>query len=80
MNTVFSPVSRVASHVSLWGKSANPGQSDNKPGRTLHIDAEEFSDHMLRDIGLRDGRRSRGEQPEQNDLNALLREYTKRSL
>jgi hypothetical protein len=80
MNTLSTPLSHVATHVSWWSRIANPANKEGEIEEQSYIDAEDFSDHMLRDIGLRDGRPMRGERPEPNDLNSLLRDYTKRFL
>ena len=80
MNVVSSPVSPAASHVSWWSKFANPDKSDGKHGHPSNIDTDDFSDHMLRDIGIRDGRPTRGDQRDPNDWNSLFNDYTKRSL
>ncbi len=80
MSTVSSPVSQAASHVSWWSKFANPGQSEGKRGQPSDIDTDDFSDHMLRDIGIRDGRATRGDARDQNDWNSLFDNSIKRSL
>jgi hypothetical protein len=80
MNTVSTPLSQAVSQVSWWSRIANPVKPDGEIEEQSYIDAEDFSDHMLRDIGLRDGRPMRGERPEPNDLNSLFRDYTKRFL
>ncbi|ATU92999.1 hypothetical protein [Phyllobacterium zundukense] len=80
MNTVSTPLSKVVSHGSWWSRIANPAKPDNNNEQSSPIDAEDFSDHMLRDIGLHDGRPMRGERPEPNDLTELFKDYTKRSL
>jgi hypothetical protein len=80
MNTVSSPVSQAASHVTWWSRIAHQGKSEVRRETPPHIDTDEFSDHMLRDVGLRDGRPVRGERSHPDDLNSVLRDYTKRSL
>lgn len=44
------------------------------------MDTEDFSDHMLRDIGLYDGRAIRGQRTDHDDLSNLLRDHPKRFL
>lgn len=80
MNTVSTPLSHVATHGSWWSRIANPVKPNGTQDKPSYIDTGDFSDHMLRDIGLHDGRPMRGDRQEPNDLNAVLNDYPARSL
>ena len=78
MNALSASLSRAASQVSWW-MGANPTR-DIEEGRPAAIDTEELSDHMLRDIGIVDGRPVRGERQVIDDLDALYQSGPKRFL
>jgi len=80
MNPVLTALSNVTSHTSWWNRIANTWTSDNDESEVVHIDTEDFSDHMLRDIGIIDGRNVRGERTDRDDLSDLLRNDPKRFL
>lgn len=80
MSPVPATVSMTASRASWWSKIANSANSNDDSEQPSRIDAEDLSDHMLRDIGMLDGRPMRGERQGQGDLNSLLDDYAKRSL
>jgi hypothetical protein len=80
MSLVSTPLSQAASHASWWSKITNLAKPEGKEEEPSYIDAEDFSDHLLRDIGIFDGRALRGERQETNDLSVLFRDYQKRSL
>lgn len=79
MNAFSASLSRAASQVSWW-KGANATGPDLEEERAIRIDAEEMSDHMLRDIGIVDGRPIRGERRDFDDLDALFQIGPKRFL
>jgi hypothetical protein len=80
MNPVSASLSNVSSHVSWWNKIANPWKHEKDESELVRIDTENFSDHMLRDIGIHDGRATRGEQTDRDDLSDLFRDHPKRFL
>lgn len=80
MNPVSASLPHVSSHASWWSRIANPWKPDNGESQPDHIDTEDFSDHMLRDIGMLDGRTVRGERTDSDDLSDLLRDHPKRFL
>ena len=80
MNPVSASLTHVSNHASWWSRIANPWKPDNEESQPVRIDTEDFSDHMLRDIGLFDGRNVRGERSDRDDLSDLLRNDPKRFL
>ena len=64
MNAFSASLSRAASQVSWW---IGPKQ-DVDERRPATIDTDELSEHMLRDIGIVDGRPTRGERSDTDDL------------
>jgi hypothetical protein len=79
MNLLSTPAAKASIGKLVWNRIAQrkPKGRDERPAP---IDADELSDHMLRDLGILDGRPGRGERPVTNDLNELLRDMPKRFL
>jgi hypothetical protein len=80
MNPVSASLSHVSGHVSWWSRIANPWKQEKDESELVRIDTEDFSDHMLRDIGIHDGRATRGQRTDHDDLSDLLRDHPKRFL
>ncbi len=80
MRPVSASISHTSSPASWWSRIANPWKPDNDESQSANIDTEDFSDHLLRDIGMLDGRTIRGERTDHEDLNDLLKDHPKRFL
>lgn len=80
MTTMTAHAARTVGPLTLRGLLTKPRRQNPVERRPVRIDAEEFSDHMLRDIGVIDGRPARGERAGEDDLGALLRDGPKRFL
>ncbi|MEK1886710.1 MAG: hypothetical protein AAAB35_03840 [Phyllobacterium sp.] len=78
MTTVPTHAAHAFGHLTLKGLLTKPERQAPVERRPVRIDAEEFSDHMLRDIGMIDGRPARGERPATDDLGSLFRDGPKR--
>jgi hypothetical protein len=78
MSTVPTYADYADGHLTLRGLLAKPERQAPVERRPVRIDGEEFSDHMLRDIGMIDGRPARGERPAADDLGPLFRDAPKR--
>ncbi len=78
MSTAPTHASHTASHTSWWGRLAKPDKDSGNASRPVRIDVDEISDHMLRDIGMIDGRAARRERSEADDLGALYKDNPKR--
>lgn len=61
-----------------WIKGS--GKQDIRREPAIRIDAEEFSDHMLRDIGFLDGRNSNGRRGKTDSLDGFLNDNPRRFL
>lgn len=69
MSKTYEPSTSVFSSWMKWIKGSKSQYSANEPAD--HVHADEFSDHMLRDIGLLDGRNSDGYK-RRRSVNGLL--------
>jgi hypothetical protein len=76
----LTEATHVSRRLSLWSRIAriaNPGRAKRAPER---VNKEDLSDHMLRDLGMLDGRTVRGEHAGRADFGDLLKECQRSSL
>ncbi|TXR50103.1 hypothetical protein [Phyllobacterium endophyticum] len=74
----LTEATHVAGRVTWWSRIARAANRGKRaPER---VNKEDLSDHMLRDLGVLDGRTVRGEHTGRPDYGDLLNDYQKRSL
>jgi hypothetical protein len=78
MNLLSTPVARVSTGALWWNWLVHQRKPNRKDERPAPIDAEELSNHILRDLGILDGRIARGERPGTDIRSELLRDTPKR--